>query len=149
MTDASDLHDRLRAVDLFSTLSGRELKHLAGAGRTVVHRAGDEVVSEGNEGVGFHLILEGEACIDVGGETRPNLQVGEYFGEVSVLDGKPRTASVRAGDDGLSTFSITSWKFSGLLDKNPEMAKPIIAGLCARLRAAETSATQARSAAVS
>jgi CRP-like cAMP-binding protein len=149
MTEQADTLERLKQVDLFSTLSGRQLKHLAEAGRVVTHNPGDEVLSEGHDGVGFHLILSGGAKVDVAGASRPALGVGDYFGEISVLDGKPRTASVTAGDDGLQTFSLSAWQFATLLEKNPEMAKPIIAGLCTRLRAAEASATEARAAAVS
>jgi hypothetical protein len=54
-----------------------------------------------------------------------------------MLDGKPRTASVTAGGEGLATFSIASWDFHGLLEKYPTITKPIIVNLCSRLRTAE------------
>lgn len=131
--------EHLKGVDLFSGLSPRELRGVAGAGRTVVHPPGHEVVVEGGGSVGFHLILEGEALVEVGGQSRPSLAKGDAFGEVSVLDGKPRSASVTAGPEGLTTFAITSWAFGGLLDKHPEVARAVISVLCARLRSVEQS----------
>lgn len=149
MSDSPDLVAHLQAVDLFASLSKRDLKQVSAMGRRVEHAPGHEVVAEGGGSAGFHLILTGEALVDVSGAARPSLGPGQYFGEISLLDGKPRTASVTAGPDGLVTHSITSWQFSGLLEKHPELVMPIITVLCARLRAAEASATQAQSAAVS
>jgi len=142
MADNADTVDRLRQVDLFSSLSGRQLKHLASVGQVLRHDPGYDVVIEGHGGVGFHLILSGEATVQVGGAARPALGPGEYFGEISVLDGHPRSATVTAGDAGLETFSLSAWQFAALLEKNPEMAMPIITGLCARLRAVEAAAAR-------
>ena len=139
MSDATDIQGRLRAVDLFSSLKDKELKKLADVGSVVTHSAGQQVTGEGRDGLGLHVVLDGEAQVSVGGRERPALQPGSYFGEISLLDGKPRSATVTAGAAGLTTFSITSWKFDSLLEKNPDMAKPLIASLCARLRAVEES----------
>lgn len=140
MADDAHTVDRLRDVDLFSTLSPRQLKHLAQVGQVLRHDPGYDVVIEGHGGVGFHLVLGGDATVQVSGATRPPLGPGDYFGEISVLDGKPRSATVTAGAAGLETFSLSAWQFSALLEKNPELAMPIIVGLCARLRAVEAAA---------
>lgn len=146
MSGSTEIVDQLTAVDLFTSLSARELKSVASAGRRVEHAAGKEIVTEGGGSVGFHLVLEGEAEVQVGGAARPPLHVGQYFGEISLLDGKPRTASVTAGPQGVVTWSLTSWDFHGLLEKYPSMTKAIITGLCARLRAAEGIVAEARAA---
>jgi CRP/FNR family cyclic AMP-dependent transcriptional regulator len=138
MTDDEQILDQLTAVDLFGGLSGRDVKRLAASGRRVEHRAGHEIVSEGGGSAGFHLIVDGSASVAVGGKPRPELGPGQYFGEISLLDGKPRTATVVAGPDGIVTFSLTAFDFHALLDKHPELSRPIIEGLCARLRASET-----------
>ncbi len=139
MTNANtdDLVSQLKSVGFLATLSSRDLKHVADLGRTVTHAAGDEVVVEGGGSVGFHLVLEGSAEVDVHGRSRPAMGTGEYFGEISMLDGKPRTASVKAGTEGLTTFSITAWAFAGLVKKHPEMYEPIVQTLCARIRSIE------------
>jgi len=139
-----DVTEHLRSVELFSALSDRELRGVAAAGRAVVHAPGHEVVVEGGGSVGFHLVLEGEALVEVGGDSRPSLTRGDSFGEISVLDGRPRTASVTAGPTGLVTFAITSWAFATLLDKHPQLARAVITGLCARLRTVEQAAVRAR-----
>jgi CRP/FNR family cyclic AMP-dependent transcriptional regulator len=137
MTDDEQVLDQLKAVDLFATLAGRDLKRVAASGRRVEHAAGHEIVSEGGGSAGFHLVVGGSASVEVGGKKRPELGPGQYFGEISLLDGKPRTATVVAGPNGIVTFSLSAVDFNGLLEKHPELSKPIIVGLCARLRAAE------------
>ena len=111
--------------------------------------AGETISTEGKSGAGFFVISSGTAKVTVQGEERGSLGPGEYFGEISVLDAQPRTASVTAGDGGLVTFAITSWAFSGLLEKHPGMSKQVIAHLCKRLRAVEAVAARSRAADVS
>lgn len=146
MTSTPDLTEQLGTVELFAALSPRDLRGVAAAGRRVEHAPGHEVLVEGGGSVGFHLVLEGEALVEVGGDDRPSLTRGDSFGEISVLDGRPRTASVTAGPAGLVTFAITAWAFASLLDKHPEVARAVIRELCARLRSVEQAAVRARAA---
>lgn len=139
MARQSDVEATLAGTDLFAGVSGRTLKKLAANGQIVDHVAGHELISQGGDGVAFHLVLDGEILIDVGGQERPSLGVGEYFGEISLLDGKPRTATAKAGPAGARTWALTTWKFRPLLEEHPEMCRPLLATLCARLRAAESS----------
>jgi len=99
------------------------------------------LASEGESGIGFHLVLEGSAEVDVHGQSAGTIGPSDYFGEVSVIDGQPRSASVRVGPNGLKTFTILAWNFRGMLDDHPQVAKALLVGLCARLRAAEARAT--------
>jgi CRP/FNR family transcriptional regulator, cyclic AMP receptor protein len=138
----TSMSQRLGRVDLFSGLSRRDLDRLARSGRTVDHDADKEIVTEGRDGLSFHLVLGGSADVEVGGQHRRRLGTDDYFGEISLLDGKPRTATVRAGSDGLQTFAITSWDFHSLLRERPEVAHELLITLCARLRDAEASADQ-------
>jgi predicted metalloprotease with PDZ domain len=73
----------------------------------------------------------------VDGKPHGRLGTGEYFGELSLVDGLPRSAEVRAGPDGLSTFAITKWTFADLIEDHPEVAVPMLHVMVARLRAAE------------
>jgi CRP/FNR family cyclic AMP-dependent transcriptional regulator len=134
---ADDLVERLASVDLFAGFSRKSLLKLSRSGREVQHRPGHEVASEGRGAAGFHLILEGRGHVEVGGVARRDLGPGEHFGEISLVDGKPRSATVRAGDDGLRTFAIPVWEFRALLDEQPELTRALLDNLCTRIRSVE------------
>ncbi len=88
-------------------------------------------------GAEMHVVLEGTARVDVHGETHAVLQPGAYFGEISLIDGRPRSADVVAGEGGLRTLALSKWTFEDLLEKHPEIAVPMLRVLAARLRADE------------
>ena len=137
MKQDRELLDRLKDVPLFEGLSERELRHVQDRGRVVEHRDGHEVVQEGRESAAaFHLILDGTASIVRGGAERARIGPGDYFGEISLLDGKPRSATVRA-DGPLRTFALASSNFEPLLDEYPELSRKLLRGLCAHVRAME------------
>lgn len=128
--------DKLATVDLFRGLSARELKRLATLAREVDHQSGNAVVAEGHAGVGFHLILDGSATVTSKGVQRRVLGPGDYFGEISLIDGLPRSASVVA-DGPLRTLYVPRNEFSVLMDEHPEIARSLLVVLCARLRSLE------------
>lgn len=133
---ADDVVDELARVDLFAGLSRKELKEIAAGSREIDHAAGRTVIDEGNTALGFHLILDGRATVTTPrGETR-QLGPGDYFGEISLVDGLPRSASVVA-DGALRTRYLNSSTFHSLLNKHPEIAKSLLAVLAKRLRALE------------
>ena len=134
---SDDLVAHLKRVDLFSGMSKRALRRILDSGREVTHAPGREVAAEGLGGHAFHLILEGAAQVKVGGVGRPDLGPGDYFGEISVIDNKPRSATVTAGDDGLKVFAIPALGFRTALEKEPEMAQALMVNLCARIRRIE------------
>ncbi len=88
----SDVAAKLERVDIFAPLSRKEREQIARLGRELRHDAGNVLASEGESGVGFHLVLDGTVEVDVGGRHRTTLRPGDYFGEISVIDGQPRTA---------------------------------------------------------
>jgi CRP-like cAMP-binding protein len=137
---SDDMIARLGRVDLFAGLSKRALRRIADSGREVTHAPGHEVAAEGLGGHALHLILEGTAHVTVGGAARPDLGPGEYFGEISVIDGKPRSATVTAGPQGLRALAIPGVGFRATLAKEPEMAQALLVNLCARIRRIETAA---------
>jgi CRP/FNR family cyclic AMP-dependent transcriptional regulator len=130
-----DRLERLRAVPLFAELKDKELKDVLAQAREVEHSSG-EIVEEGSKGVGFHLILDGTATVLQGGEVRRTLGPGDYFGEISLIDGKPRSATIRP-EGNLRTLSLTAWKFQPLLEKHPALNRQLLLGLCAHVREAE------------
>jgi CRP/FNR family cyclic AMP-dependent transcriptional regulator len=126
----------LRKTDLFSSLSKRALDRVASQATLVNHDAGKEITEEGGSGIGFHLITEGNASVTVGGAQRARLGPGQYFGEISLIDGKPRSATVTA-ETPLTTVSLVSWVFNPILDEEAEVSKAILKVMCGRLRAIE------------
>ncbi|MBA3431505.1 MAG: cyclic nucleotide-binding domain-containing protein [Actinobacteria bacterium] len=124
--------ERLGSVYLFEGLSDKELKAVAGRAKEIDHAQGKDIVTEDKSGVGFHLILEGEGQVLVHGETKGRLGAGDYFGEVSMIDGGPRAATVRA-DTPMRTLSVPAWQFKPLLEQ-PEIARKLLLGMCKRLR---------------
>jgi CRP/FNR family cyclic AMP-dependent transcriptional regulator len=131
-----ELQTRLAKIDLFEGLSKRGLKQLINSGRLTEHQDGHEVIAQGSGPVGFHMIVEGKARVVVADTPRRTLGVGEYFGEISVIDGKPRSASVVAQGP-LRTFLIHPHVFKAALDEHPEFARALLVLLCARLREAD------------
>ena len=130
----------LAGVGLFEGLSKKELSQVSGTGRRVEFPAGTVIVKEGDDGVGFHLILTGKAKVSVKGRTRSTLGPGKFFGELSLIDRGPRTATVRAETD-VTTLSLLSWEFLPLVEKTPSIARKLLLEMCRRLREADKSHT--------
>ncbi len=125
----------LEQVPLFRGLSRR---HLGRVARVAVSRhciAGQTLVRVGEPGDAFDLVLDGEANVDV--PTGPiTLSAGSFFGEMAILDGAPRSATVTAVTD-MSLLVIPRDRFVGVLESEPTVALAILATLTARLRAAQ------------
>lgn len=128
--------DLLKRVPLFQ---GLDDKHLDTLSRTFTDRtfsAGQDITSEGGGGVGFFIIEDGEAVVTVGGEERRTLSTGDYFGEVALIDGGRRTATITATSDGRS-WGLTSWQFRPLVEENATIAWPLLEAMAARVRELE------------
>jgi CRP-like cAMP-binding protein len=125
--------DQLRQVPLFSSLDDKALRQILDLGREVTHTAGQSVVEADHTGVGFHLIVGGEAEVVVGGTSVATFGPGDYFGEMSVLDHQPRSATVNAITD-LTTLAITAWDLERLMDDHPAIMRAMLAELASRIR---------------
>jgi CRP/FNR family transcriptional regulator, cyclic AMP receptor protein len=132
-----EIVDALARTDLFAGLGKKHLNSIASQARLVHHQEGKDITEQGGGAAGFHLIKEGTASVLVSGSARPSLGPGDYFGEISMIDGQPRSATVHA-DTEMTTISIPSWSFHPILEEEPEVAKVLLKVLCARLRAAES-----------
>jgi CRP/FNR family cyclic AMP-dependent transcriptional regulator len=126
--------ERLQAVPLFSELSRKDLQSLAGTMRERTYKAGEPVTEEGEGGIGFFVIDEGEAEVSVEGRSRRVLGPGDHFGEVALLTGSPRTATIVATTD-LHCFGLTSWQFKPLVQADAQIAWKLLQGLAAMLSA--------------
>ena len=132
----SAMSDSLKTVPLFSELSDRELRSLAESMHEKSYDAGQEVVTQGESGLGFFVILDGTARVAVGGQERRTLKAGDYFGELALLEGDNRSASITA-DEGLRCAGMTAWHFRPFVRDHPDIAWTLLKELARRLRQAE------------
>lgn len=84
-------------------------------------KEGDTIASEGETGVGFFLIEDGNATVTVHGDEVRRLGAGDYFGEIALIAQSPRTATVTA-DSNLKTYGMTFWDFRPLVEETPSIA---------------------------
>ena len=126
----------LARIDLFAGLSERTLNDLAQCGTTFTTPPGQRVVEQGAADVGLQVVIEGTAEISVNDLGRPQMGPGDYFGEISMIDGAPRSATVVAGPEGLTTFRFSALAFAPMME-NPEVARTLLKALCARIRSLE------------
>jgi CRP-like cAMP-binding protein len=125
--------EQLRTVPLFRDFSDEELGHVAQMTKRVEFPEGKTVANQGETGVGFHLIIEGSADVIQDGTTIGRLKPGDYFGEISLIDGGTRSATVTTTTP-TTTLSIAAWDFSRLIDHSNAMMKKLLIGLCQMLR---------------
>jgi CRP-like cAMP-binding protein len=135
-----DVVARLAGVPIFAGCSQRELTAIARVVRSIDHPAGTVIAAEGQPGAGLFVIVEGEADVSIGGRTINHLSAGEFFGELALLDGGPRTATVTAATD-VKLLALTEWVFRGLLIEHPSIALHTLEAMAARLRHATALAT--------
>jgi CRP/FNR family cyclic AMP-dependent transcriptional regulator len=125
--------DALAAVPLLASLDRRTLKSVADQMRDRQVAAGQTVVEQGSSGVGFFVILDGEAEVTVDGQPRRTLRPGDHFGEIAlVVPDAARSASVTAKTD-LSLAGLTSWQFRPLVLEQPEIAWTLLETLARRV----------------
>jgi CRP-like cAMP-binding protein len=125
--------DVLRRVPLFQGLDDKHLKRIADNFTERTFTAGQELVTEGSGGVGFFVIESGEARVTVDGNPRRELGPGDYFGEVALIDGGVRTATITAISDG-KMHGLTSWQFRPLVEDNASIAWPLLEAMAKRTR---------------
>jgi len=135
----SAMVDSLREVPLFADLPTRDLKRLADSMQELSFAPGREVVAEGKGGVGFFVILDGSARVTQRGEDRGLLTAGDYFGEMALIDGNDRMASVYAEGE-LRCAAMAPWTFRPFVRDHPDIAWALLTALVKRLR--ETQARQ-------
>jgi CRP/FNR family cyclic AMP-dependent transcriptional regulator len=131
-----ELTETLKSVPLFAGVSDSELGRIAErmSERTVPQ--GQAITAEGESGIGFFVIEDGTATVSVGGETVRTLGAGDHFGDIALIDGGPRSATIVADTD-LRCRGMTAWEFRPLVQEHPEMAWTLLETLASRLRQAE------------
>ena len=126
----------LEEVTLFQGLSRRHLRRIAALARSKRFPRGTSIVRAGTPGNAFYVILDGTVRVVPTTGRAATLTRGDSFGEMSLLDGAPRSADVTAADEVL-TMTIGRPAFAKLLREEPQISHGLLRTLAARLRAVE------------
>ena len=126
----------LQRVQLFADLDRRQAEQIARLFKLRPFSKGETVIMEGSGGAAFFLIDSGEATVSCKGVQLATLGPGDYFGEIALIDGGPRSATVTAATD-LVCYGLTFWEFRPLVERNSAIAWKLLQALAKRLRAAE------------
>lgn len=129
--------EMLGTVPLFSSLSKSQLRTMAITAKERRYRDGDTIVKQGEKGIGFYLILEGQARVEKGGQPVATLRAGQYFGEMALLDEQPRTADVRA-TGGVRCLVLSPWEFWAAVGNEPEVLRHLLKETVRRIRSSPT-----------
>lgn len=130
----------LASLPLFEGFSKRRLRKLSRQAHFVEYGRGDEIVSTGGAGDAFYVILSGSAKAR-GKPAAQTLTVGDYFGEIALLDGGPRSATIVALSE-LQVMQVPREAFLELAEDEPTLTASMLAKLGARVRELEGQAAQ-------
>ena len=128
--------DLLKKVPLFSNLSQRHLREISKHADQVQVETGKVLAQQRKTGWEFIFIVDGKARVEKDGKVIRQLSGGDFFGEIALIDGKPRTATVTAETD-MTVLIVHKTSFDHLLDTIPGLQKKILISLCDYLRRAE------------
>lgn len=131
--------DVLVDIPLFADLSRRHLGKVAALGRTKRFPARTSIVTAGTNADAFYVILDGKATVRAGNRRIP-LTTGDYFGEMALLDGGVRSASVVA-DTEMLVMAIARRGFLKLLESEPKIAISIMSTLAHRVRSMQATSS--------
>jgi CRP/FNR family cyclic AMP-dependent transcriptional regulator len=129
----------LSSIWLFSTSSARDLRTIHRALEEVTVPPGRVLCEEGTIGREFFLIVDGEASVRRNGLPVATLGPGQYFGELALLDRRPRSASVVSETD-MVLLVLGQRQFNGVLDAVPPLARKMLAAMATRLRESDARA---------
>jgi CRP/FNR family cyclic AMP-dependent transcriptional regulator len=128
----------IAAVPLFESLSKRHVKKIASLTSTEEYEAGQTVIQEGEPGDSFYVTVMGQAKVVAGGKTLHRLIPGDHFGEISLLDGRPRSASVVA-ETPLSLLRLPRSSFLRIVREDADLARALLASLARMVRRVDRS----------
>lgn len=126
----------LRKVPLFAELADDDLEQVARVFKKRQFSTGETVTKEGAGGAAFFLIESGQADVTVRGRPRPPLTAGAHFGEVALIDGQQRSATIVASSE-LVCYGLTYWDFQPLVQENAAIAWGLLQAMAKLLRAAQ------------
>jgi CRP-like cAMP-binding protein len=127
----------LRNVPLFADLDERDLESLADEFNERRFSAGDKVALEGEGGLMFFVVDSGELNVEVHGEPVATIGPGASFGEIALIDRRPRTATVTAKSD-VTAFGLPVFVFRPFVESRPQVAWKLLEAMADRLAVAES-----------
>jgi pyruvate,water dikinase len=126
--------EELKQIPLFAGLSTEDLAKVQSLFKERRFAPGETVTKEGSGGAAFFLIESGEAAVTVRGQPRPAMKAGDFFGEIALIDGGERAATVTAVDE-LVCYGLTYWDFQPLVKENAAIGWALLQALATRVRA--------------
>lgn len=131
--DTDTCQATIEGIGIFSGLTRDQHRSLARLMTCVPVKAGRALTTEGQSGREFMIIVEGQASVHRDGHLVATLGPGEFFGEMSLIAGAPRSATVTAETDMLIE-TLNRREFSSMLDENPSLARKVLVGAVKRLQ---------------
>jgi CRP-like cAMP-binding protein len=125
-------YEFLRGVQLFTDVSDKDLQTIAVSMRRRTFAAGERIVAEGEGGVGFFFVETGSASVTQDGARRATLGPGDHFGEIALLSGADRTATVAAETD-LVCWGMPAWNFRPMVREQPSVTVRLLEGMARQL----------------
>ena len=125
--------EMLKKVPLFAGLDARELGQISSSMRERRFAAGETVTQEGAGGAGFFVVESGSADVSIDGAPRGTIGPGDYFGEIALLTGSDRTATITANSE-LLCYGMTPWDFRPLVESNSAIAWKLLTAMAEKLR---------------
>jgi len=122
----------LRKVLFFEDLTPEDVERVATIGERRTYQAGESIVRKEEEGLDLFVVLSGTAQVQAGGKVH-TLGPGQFFGEMALLAGRPRSATVTAAEP-VEAMTIRAMYFKPFLVKNGSVAVALLEGVAARLR---------------
>ena len=133
MAVKTDPTESLRRVPIFAGLDRKELELLAKLAKEQRYEPGATIVKSGAIGHGLYIIKEGNVSVIRDGQKVASMGPGQFFGEISVLDGGPRTADVKA-ETNTTCLTLISWEVKPLLMDNAAISYKMLLEMVKRLR---------------
>ena len=125
--------DMLKRVPLFAACGGRQIEALGRLADEVDVPAGTELTHEGKVGGEFFIIISGTVRVDKGGKTIRHLGPGDFLGEIALVDGGPRTATV-VTESPSRLLVVAHREFHTLMEDHPSIRIAVLEALASRVR---------------
>ncbi|MBF6554588.1 MAG: cyclic nucleotide-binding domain-containing protein [Acidimicrobiales bacterium] len=126
----------LKTIWLFSSCTASELRKIRSSLDEIEVPKGKVLVEEGRIGLEFFIVVTGTAVVTRNGKRVATLGPGDHFGELALLDRRPRSASVTSETD-LDVLVLSQRQFNGLLQSVPSIGRKMLAAMANRLREAD------------
>jgi CRP-like cAMP-binding protein len=127
----------IRKVNLFDALTTKELETVADACKRAQFRSGENIVTQGDPSARLYIIIDGTADAYVHGAKVETIGPGDYFGEIAVIDGQSRAATVTATSP-VSALSLANFNVKRLIRTMPDIGFKMLRKACERIRALES-----------